>query len=359
MNGGIRLVTDHGKPRVLLLGNFLSKRGRNPTVSEDLAERLESRSFAILRSSSQRSRLGRLLARLGVIVACRNRYDVAHVDVYSGRAFAWAEASCVALRAVGKPYFLTLHGGGLPAFARNRSERVRRLLRSAATVTAPSRYMLEQMRPYCERLVLVPNPLDIPSYEYRLRDRPKARLVWLRAFHQTYNPTLAVRAAAILKAQGAAPRVTMYGPDSGDGSLEQCRRLTHDSDVADCVEFAGPLTRREVPLRLNESDIFINTTNVDNTPVSVMEAMACGLCVVSTSVGGIPYLLSHEEDALLVPPDDPPAMAAAVRRLLTESSLAERVSRNAREKTRAFDWSVVLPAWEDLLTRAKKGVGNG
>lgn len=89
---------------------------------------------------------------------------------------------------------------------------------------------------------------------------------------------------------------------------------------------------------------------MDNAPVTVTEAMACGLCVVSTAVGGIPYLLTHEEDALLVPPNDPEAMAAAVRRILAEPGLARRLSENARKKTEKFDWSVILPQWEALLT---------
>jgi glycosyltransferase involved in cell wall biosynthesis len=99
----------------------------------------------------------------------------------------------------------------------------------------------------------------------------------------------------------------------------------------------------------------LNTTNVDNTPISILEAMACGLCVVSTSVGGIPYLLEHEHDALLVPPNDPEAMAIAVRRLLTEPGLAERLSRNGRQKAEQFDWSIILPQWEALLISVAQG----
>ncbi|HMV50604.1 MAG TPA: glycosyltransferase family 4 protein, partial [Blastocatellia bacterium] len=83
----------------------------------------------------------------------------------------------------------------------------------------------------------------------------------------------------------------------------------------------------------------------------VIEAMAGGLCIVSTNAGGLPYLLEDGEDALLVPPNDPGAMAAAVRRLLTEAGLAERLSRNARRKAESFDWSAVLPQWRTLLRR--------
>ena len=81
---------------------------------------------------------------------------------------------------------------------------------------------------------------------------------------------------------------------------------------------------------------------------------AVRLCVVSTNVGGIPYLLEHEHDALLVPPNDPAAMATAVRRLLTEPGLAERLSRNARQKAEQFDWSTILPQWEALLMSVMK-----
>jgi glycosyltransferase involved in cell wall biosynthesis len=105
----------------------------------------------------------------------------------------------------------------------------------------------------------------------------------------------------------------------------------------------------EVPTWLSKGDIFLNTTDFDNTPISVLEALACGLCVISTNVGGIPYLLDDEHDGLLVPPDDVQAMTDAVRRLLTESDLATRLSQNGRDKAESFDWSRVYPQWETLL----------
>ena len=77
--------------------------------------------------------------------------------------------------------------------------------------------------------------------------------------------------------------------------------------------------------------------------------MASGLCIVSTNVGGIPYLIEDEMEGLLVPPNDPAAMAAAVRRILTEPGLAARLSSNARKKSEQFDWSIILPKWEELL----------
>jgi len=107
--------------------------------------------------------------------------------------------------------------------------------------------------------------------------------------------------------------------------------------------------KRDVPTWLNRADLFLNTTNVDNTPVSVQEAMACGLCVVSTSVGGVPYLVGDAVEGLLVGPDDAQAMADAVRRLLNDPALAARLSMAARRRVETMDWPVVVDAWEDLL----------
>jgi glycosyltransferase involved in cell wall biosynthesis len=77
--------------------------------------------------------------------------------------------------------------------------------------------------------------------------------------------------------------------------------------------------------------------------------MASGLCIVSTNVEGIPYLLEHERDALLVPPNDPEAMASAVRRLLREPTLANHLSRNARAKAKSFGWETILPQWDAIF----------
>ena len=142
----------------------------------------------------------------------------------------------------------------------------------------------------------------------------------------------------------------MIGPDKGDGSRESMMDLALKLGVVDRVMCTGQVPKDEIPHWLHQGDIFLNTTRVDNTPISVLEAMACGLCIISTNVGGIPYMLEDEHDALLVPADDHAAMAKAVQRLLTEDGLAERLSGNARRKVEQFDWSNILPRWERLLT---------
>lgn len=332
----------------MLIGNFLSGVGSIPGPSEALAERLRAAGWQVWTSSRHRNRAARVADMLATAWAQRRRYRVAHVEVYSGPAFRWAEAVCALLRRAGKPYVLALHGGDLPAFARRHQKRVRGLLAGAAAVTAPSGYLVEAMRPYRRDLRLAPNPLDLGAYRFRVRERVEPRLVWLRAFHRLYNPALAAHVAARLQREFPPVRLTMYGPDRRDGSLAETRR------VGGPVTIAGPVLKSQVEESLQRGDIFLNTAQVDNAPVSVMEALACGLCVVSADVGGMGHLVQDKVHALLVPPDDAEAMAQAVRRLLLEPGLAARLSRAGRARAEEFDWPRVLPPWEKLLRAAAR-----
>ena len=344
---------------VLLVGNFLSGSGGSRGVCEELAERLDTAGWSVLTASNKRHSLYRLADMVQTVYRQRAKYDVAHVDVYSGRAFFWAEAVCTSLRQVGKPFVLTLHGGGLPAFAENWPTRVARLLRTAKIVTTPSPYLHKQMHAYRVDLRLVPNAIDLSRYQFRQRNHLPPGLVWLRAFHTIYNPMLGPKVLKLLALRYPAARLIMVGPDKADGSLQRTQQVAAQLGVTSKLCLPGGVAKTAVPVWLDKGEIFLNTTNVDNTPVSVLEAMACGLCVVSTNVGGLPYLLEHERDALLVPADNAEAMATAVVEVLTKPELAERLSRNARKKAELYDWSAVLPVWDTLLASvARTGQGQ-
>jgi glycosyltransferase involved in cell wall biosynthesis len=337
-------------PGLLIVGNLISAtRGGVRQASEDLADRLEGVGWRVIRTSHRLMRIPRLMDMMSTAWKRRDEYQVAHVDVFSGSAFVWSEAVCAVLRRANKPYVLTLRGGSLPVFARRWPERVRRLFQSAAAVTAPSRFLAEGLRAAREDLMVMPNSLDLSRFEFKERLRARPRLVWLRAFHPIYAPSVAIWVMETIASEFPEAHLTMVGPDRLPGTLAATQRVVDQLGAGKHVRLVPGVPASEVPRYLNEGDIFLNTTTVDNTPVSVLQAMACGLCVVSTDVGGIPYLLDHEQDSLLVPPREPQTMAACVRRILTEDGLSARLSRTARSHAEEFDWQRTLPRWDQLL----------
>ncbi|MFN2386440.1 MAG: glycosyltransferase family 4 protein [Thermoanaerobaculia bacterium] len=346
----VRDVSREASPcGLLMVANFLSGTGGSRSVMEDLADRLPGSEWKVIATSDKRAGWRRGIDMLATAIRRRRDYRLAVVDVYSGRAFRWAEEVGRFLRRSRKPHLLVLRGGGLPEFAARHGRRVRRLLSGAEAVAAPSGFLLERLRPYRADLRLLPNPLELAAYPFRVRDRPAPKLVWLRSFHAMYNPPLAAEVLARLSGRFPHAELAMVGPDKRDGSLEATRRAAAELGVVERIRFIGAVSKADVPVWLDAGDVFLNTTGVDNTPVSVLEAMACGLCVVSTNVGGIPYILEDGGDSLLVAPGDPEKMASAVERVLTEPGLAERLSRSGRAKAERLDWARILPEWEDLL----------
>ncbi|MCU1243884.1 MAG: glycosyl transferase family 1 [Candidatus Acidoferrum typicum] len=336
-------------PSILVVGNFLTREGGTTQVCEELSGRLHRAGHVVITTSGRKRRISRLTEMLYTTWRYRFSYDVAQVAVFSGASFIWAEAVCNLLTVIRCPYILTLHGGGLPEFARENNRRVRRLLQSAAAVTVPSMYLLDKMRAYRSDLTLIPNALDIAAYE-RTEHHMRPRLAWLRAFHDVYNPMMAPRVLCRLKDEFPPIHLMMIGPDKGDSSRAKTLAEAKRYGVETHLEMHSLLPKDQVPHVLKGADIFLNTSRIDNTPVSVLEAMAAGLCVVSTDVGGIPYLLKSGQEALLVPEGDDAAMAAAVRSLLRDQQLATKIRTTASRKLKNFDWSVVLPQWQDLLT---------
>lgn len=279
------------------------------------------------------------------------RASVAHIPVFSGRAFVWADVASRLIAAAGTPLVLSLHGGNLPILARRRPDAVRRLLDRAAIVVAPSEYLRQELASLRKDIRLMPNPVELRHYPFVESNVERKRLIWLRAFQTIYNPTLAPRMLAILCERHPDVHLTMVG-----ATLDETRiateRVAEDLGVRDRITFLGAVPKTQVARHLRDADVFINTTNVDNMPVSVIEAMALGLPIVSTNVGGIPHLLSDGTDALLVPPDDPRAFADAVSRLFTAPAMAATLARAARAKVEPFDWRIMLERWEALLREA-------
>jgi glycosyltransferase involved in cell wall biosynthesis len=214
--------------------------------------------------------------------------------------------------------------------------------------------MVTRLKSYRDDIELLPNGVDLRRFSFRYRPNPKPRLIWLRAFHRDYNPLLAVETIALLKAEFPDIELLMCGADRGDGSLAATRQAVQHLDVARHVRIQSAVPFGEVAGQLAEADIFLNTTDYESFGVSVVEAAATGLCIVSTSAGALPSIWRDRHDALLVPQRDPAAMASAVRAVLGEPGLRGSLSINARHAAERFDREKILTRWEGLLNRVRQ-----
>lgn len=335
----------------MLVGNHLSDRLGAASVSEVLADQLAQAKYRVITTSTYLNKLIRLVDMILTAWRRRQEYDVAIVDTYNYRAFLWAEAVCWVLRRVKRPYILVLHAGLMPEFEREQPVRVRRLLNSASVVTTPSSYIAQSLAHIRADIVHLPNAVNLHMFDYQPRPITAPRLVWLRAFEQIYSPQTAIRSVEIVRLRFPQATLTLYGRDTGDGTFEACQALVEELKLQNAVQMPGKILKREVPRILSDYDVFLNTTRAESFGISVVEAAALGLCIVTTNVGELPYIWEHEKNALLVPPDDPQAMANAILRILDEPELAQSLSINARAKAEQYDWSRILPIWTELIER--------
>lgn len=144
-------------------------------------------------------------------------------------------------------------------------------------------------------------------------------------------------ACELLRQEIADLTITVVGDGDGRAVYEE---LARDLRLADITTFTGWLERAELACTYREGAVFALASRQDSFPLVITEAMASGLPVVTTRVGGIPTLVEDGVDGLLVPPDDLGALVDALRRVLMDQDLACRLGRAGREKAvRSLNWS--------------------
>ena len=323
-----------------------------------LADRWRAEGRVVHTTSDQIGRARRVADTVWSVARWRGRVDVAVVLVYSGMGFAVAEATTATARAVGLPVVHWLHGGNLPAFTAAHPRRVRRLLGGGAATVAPSPYLAEAVAGLGHHLEVIPNVVELTTAPWRLHAPAAPRLLWMRTFHPIYEPELAVRALRRLRTTHPEATLTMAGQEKG--SLAAVRRLVAelsgtDPGLTEAVTFPGYVVDADKAALFEGHDVFVNTNRVDNTPVSVIEAMAAGLVVVTTDAGGLPYLVGDGSSGLVVPVGDAVALADAVARVVDEPDLAAALSRAGRDVAAGSAWSAVGPRWDEVLALVGRG----
>lgn len=332
--------------KILYIGNNLSEKTNYTTTMETLSNLLFKENFIIYKSSNKKNKFLRLLDMCWSLIYFNRSLDFVLIDTFSTKNFYFAFVISQLARVFNIKYIPILHGGNLPYRIDSSKFYSKLIFNNSYANVAPSNYLKNAFEKRGYKVDFIPNVLEIEKYNFKERKKLKPNLLWVRAFKDIYNPALAIEVLFLLKKRYPSANLCMIGPNN-DASYMEVKKLIDKYKLQNSVEITGVLSKEEWHEKSTKFDILINTTNIDNTPVSIMEAMALGLVVVSTNAGGIPFLIDDGFTGLIVEKDNPEEMTNAVLRILSDNNTL--ITKNAFKKVQSFGWQEVRVKWLNLL----------
>jgi glycosyltransferase involved in cell wall biosynthesis len=282
--------------------------------------------------------------------------DLAHVMANSGWAWHLFAAPAIWIaRMRGAPVVVNYRGGEAESFFERQFALVRPTLARAAVVVVPSGFLREVFAKRGVETVEVPNIVDLAAFHPAESLPAEPHILVTRNLEPIYDIATAIRAFALVLERAPKARMTIAGSGPQRAELE---RLAAELGVSERVRFTGRLDNRELPALYRTASVALNPSLADNMPISLLEAMASGVPIVSTNVGGIPHLVEDGETAVLVAPGDVAAMARAVLRLLDDAGLRGRLAAAAGEAARSHGWQSVRGDLYAAYARAVHGSGR-
>lgn len=333
--------------KVVYFGNktsgFQSTKSTLETLEPLLSEIVEIHSY-----SDKKNKLVRLLHMFIGFLSHVGAANTIVIDVYSSAAIRYAEMIGFMSRIFRKNYILVLHGGNLPEVYVRKEKRIKRLFNNASHIIAPSHYLKSFFESKGYAVQLVPNIIQLEQYPYLKREKIRPKLLALRGFKPAYNPMMTVKAVEILKTRGIYTELRLLA-NYDEEHYDEVMDYINKKNLQDCINV---LPKQEKLVWIAESknfDIMVSNPVIDNTPVSLIEGMALGMCVITTNVGGVPYLVKDNEEVLYVTSDDEIGLADKISELLSSQELASKLSQQGRSKAEEYDWVHVRNQWKKLL----------
>lgn len=281
--------------------------------------------------------------------------NVMHVMANSGWSWHLFAAPAVWIAYLrGVPVVVNYRGGEAEQFLHRSAGLVRLTMARAAILTVPSGFLQDVFARFGIRAEVVPNIVNVDRFRNDERSKGVSgssgcRLLVARNLEKIYDNETAIRAFALVLARYPEATLTIAG--SGPQG-EALKKLVDGLGLAAAVVFSGRLEPSAMADLYRHADVAINPSLVDNMPNSVLEALASGVPVVSTHVGGVPYMVRDSHTALLVPARSPESMADAILRVIEDQPLSARLIVNGLNEVRKYTWESVWPLWADIYQRA-------
>ncbi len=278
--------------------------------------------------------------------------DVIHIMANSGWSWHLFAAPAIWIAKFHKvPVVVNYHGGEAEKFLAKSARSVRTSMRQASALIVPSGFLKAVFARFNMPASVVPNIIDLARFNNSAPRRAIRRhLLVSRNLEPIYDNETAIRAFSIVHRSFPDATLTI----AGSGPLaESLAILAETLDLDGVIIFAGRLDRNAMAQAYRAADIAINPSLVDNMPVSMLEALASGVPVVSTNVGGVPFIVKDEQTALLVPPKSPDAMAKAILRLMDDAALSDKLIDNGLLEVQKFTWPQVWPLLSEVYGKAR------
>lgn len=322
--------------KILIIANYKPGTGGISGQVEKLHQCLNQEGVENVIFSVKGSFLYRIVAFFRLFKVGR-QYDVFHVHTCSNFGFISAVYGVIVGRCLGKRIVLTYHGGGAESFFKKRHRWVRRYLLKTDANIVLSGFLGRVFDAYQIPYVIIPNVIELDGEHFRERNPVQPRFISVRTLAPLYNIECILRAFTRVKA--IVPNASLFV--LGDGpSREALEEYVKKQGLQD-VTFVGRVDNSMIYDYLDQADIMLSAPRIDNMPVSVLEAMNAGLLVISSRVGGVPYMIEEGVNGLLFESDNDEALAEKMLLALHQPEKTVEMCRNAKEALGQYAWDSV------------------
>ena len=242
---------------------------------------------------------------------------------------------------LGRKVVLNYHAGQAEEHLRDWRRTALPTIRRADAVVVPSNWLVDVFARHDLDARAIFNHVELDNFRFRPRKPLRPAFLSNRNLDPIYNVPCVLRAFAIVQRRFPEASLTIAGDGPQRGEVE---RLARELGLRN-LEFTGRVEPERMPALCDAADIYLNASNVDNMPLSIIEAFSAGLPVVTTDAGGIPYMVADGKTGLLVGMNDHEAMAAAALRLLEDEALATKIAEDARAECEKYKWGAVRDEW--------------
>ena len=322
--------------KILLICNYKPGVGGISGQVELLQKYLRSEGHAADIFSTKTSLLRRLLLPLKLLRVARG-YDVLHIHCCSGWGFLPAAVGVSVGRRLKKRVVLTYHGGGGERFFDKNTCLVKHyLMRTAANIVL-SGFLAKVFDKHHLPHTIIPNIIELDDKQYRLRETLKPNFICTRAHEELYNIPCILRAFQKTLTELPEATLTLVGDGSQHTTLIQ---MVKEMGLKN-VTFTGKVDNHAIYHYLDQSDIFLSAPTIDNMPVSILEAMNAGLLVISSRVGGVPYMIKNGATGILFDSDKHDELAQKMVWAITNQTVAKAIIQQAHRTVADYRWENV------------------